>query len=103
MKVLPANLDNLTPAARAYGVTGGADNLEIGVPERAAEGAASLSGQQNKLALSTVRGGKRFALPLKGQLSDLVAKLPVAYLASGECVAGYFTEKMKRLPSCSST
>ena len=76
VKVLPANLDNLTPAARAYGVTGGADNLEIGVPERAAEGAASLSGQQNKLALSTVRGGKRFALPMKGQLSDLVAKLP---------------------------
>lgn len=29
VKVIPANLDKLTPAARAYGVTGGADNLEI--------------------------------------------------------------------------
>lgn len=45
--VLPANLDNLTAAARAYGVTGGADNLDIGVPEQAAEGAASLSGVQD--------------------------------------------------------
>lgn len=76
VKVRPANLDNLTAAARAYGVTGGADNLEISVPERATEGAASLSGQQNKLALSVAKDGKRFTLPMRGQLSDLVAKLP---------------------------
>lgn len=77
VKVLPANLEKLTAAARAYGVTGGSDNLEISVPERAAEGAAALSGQQNKLALSSLKNGTRFNLPMKGQLSDLIAKLPV--------------------------
>ncbi len=76
--VLPANLDNLTQAARAYGVTGGADNLEISVPEEAAEGAASLSGVQDKLALSSVKNGKRYCLPIKGKLSDIIAKLPAA-------------------------
>lgn len=76
--VVPANLDNLTAAARAYGVTGGADNLEIGVPEQAAEGAASLSGVQDKLALSRARDGKRYCMPVKGKPSDLVAKLPLA-------------------------
>lgn len=76
--VLPANLDNLTAAARAYGVTGGADNLEIGVPEEAAEGAASVSGMQDKLALSAARDGKRYCLPIKGTLSGVIAKLPLA-------------------------
>jgi serine/threonine-protein kinase HipA len=76
--VVPANLDNLTAAARAYGVTGGADNLDIGVPEQAAEGAASLSGVQDKLALSHARDGKRYRMPVKGTLSDSIAKLPLA-------------------------
>ncbi len=76
--VVPANLDNLTAAARAYGVTGGADNLEISVPEQAAEGAASLSGVQDKLALSQAKDGKRYCMPVKGKLSDLIAKLPAA-------------------------
>ena len=75
-QVVPANLDKLTPAARAFGVTGGADNLEIGVPEEAAEGAASLSGVQDKIALSHARSGKRYRLPVKGAQSDLIAKLP---------------------------
>ncbi|RXZ32339.1 type II toxin-antitoxin system HipA family toxin [Oxalobacteraceae bacterium CAVE-383] len=78
VSVVPANLDNLTAAARAYGVTGGADNLEIGVPEQAAEGAASLSGVQDKLALSRAGDGKRYCMPVKGKLSDLIAKLPAA-------------------------
>jgi serine/threonine-protein kinase HipA len=76
--VVPANLDNLTAAARAYGVTGGAANLEISVPEQAAEGAASLSGVQDKLALSHAKDGKRYCMPVKGKLSDLIAKLPAA-------------------------
>ena len=76
LKVLPADLGKLTDKARAYGVTGGADNLEITVPESAAEGAAALSGVQNKLALSTVTAGKRYTLPVHGKLSDLIAKLP---------------------------
>ena len=76
--VVPANLDKLTSVARAYGVTGGADNLEIGVPEQAAEGAASLSGVQDKLALSRAQDGKRYRMPIKGVLSDLIAKLPAA-------------------------
>lgn len=75
--VMPANIDQLTAAARAYGVTGGADNLEIGVPEQAAEGAASLSGVQDKLALSHARDGKRYRMPVKGTQSDLIAKLPL--------------------------
>lgn len=48
--VVPAKLDNLIASALAYGVTGGGDNLEIRVPEQAAEGAASPSGVQDKLA-----------------------------------------------------
>lgn len=76
--VLPAKLDNLTAAARAYGVTGGTDNLDIGVPEQAAQGAASLSGVQDKLALSHAKDGKRYCMPVKGKLSDLIAKLPSA-------------------------
>lgn len=78
VSVVPADLDHLTAAARAYGVTGGADNLEISVPEQAAEGAASLSGVQDKLALSMAKDGKRYCMPVKGRLSDLIAKLPGA-------------------------
>lgn len=77
VQVLPADLDKLTPTARAFGVTGGSDNLEIGVPEQAAEGAASLSGVQDKLALSSAQNGQRYCMPVKGTLSDLIAKLPV--------------------------
>jgi serine/threonine-protein kinase HipA len=76
--VIPANLDNLTAAARAYGVTGGADNLEISVPEQAVAGAASLSGMQDKLALSHARNEQQYCLPVKGQLTDFIAKLPFA-------------------------
>lgn len=78
VKVRPANLANLTAAARAYGVTGGADNLEISVPEAAAEGAAAVSGLQDKIALSSAHAGKRFVLPVTGRLSDVIAKLPLA-------------------------
>jgi serine/threonine-protein kinase HipA len=77
VQVRPADLDKLTATARAFGVTGGSDNLEIGVPEQAAEGAASLSGVQDKLALSSAQNGQRYCMPVKGTLSDLVAKLPV--------------------------
>ena len=77
VQVLPANLDKLTATARAFGVTGGGDNLEIGVPEQAAEGAASLSGVQDKLALSSARNDLRYCMPVKGTLSDLIAKLPL--------------------------
>jgi serine/threonine-protein kinase HipA len=77
VQVKPADLEKLTAAARAFGVTGGSDNLEIGVPEQAAEGAASLSGVQDKLALSSAQNGQRYCMPVKGTLSDLIAKLPV--------------------------
>jgi len=62
--------------ARTFGATGGADNLEIAVIEGATEGAASISGVQNKLALSTVHKGKRYTMPGHGTLSDMIAKLP---------------------------
>lgn len=76
VRVLPANPGNLTQAARTYGVTGGSDSLEISVPEAAVEGGASLSGHQNKIALSSAHGGRRFVLPTHGRLSDMIAKLP---------------------------
>ncbi|MBI3713967.1 MAG: HipA domain-containing protein, partial [Burkholderiales bacterium] len=76
VKIIPANIDHLTASARAIGVTGGSDNLEICVPEAAAEGAASVSGVQNKIALSSVNEGKTYTLPLRGKLSDIIAKLP---------------------------
>lgn len=72
----PADIDLLPQYARTFGVTGGADNLEIAVVEGATEGAASVSGVQNKLALSTAQKGKRYTLPAKGKLSDIIAKLP---------------------------
>lgn len=74
--VLPAQLEHLTQAARAFGITGGADNVEMSVPEAAAEGAASVSGVQNKLALSYAHEGKRFTLPMRGKLSGVIGKLP---------------------------
>jgi len=74
--VRPADIDALPDYVRTVGVTGGADNLEIAVVEGATEGAASISGVQNKLALSTANNGKRYTMPTHGRLSDLIAKLP---------------------------
>ena len=51
--VRPADIATLPDHVRTVGVTGGADNLEVAVVEGATEGAASVSGVQNKLALST--------------------------------------------------
>jgi serine/threonine-protein kinase HipA len=76
IKIIPANIDHLTAAARAIGVTGGSDNLEICVPEAATEGAAAVSGMQNKVALSSAKNGETYTLPLHGTLSDIIAKLP---------------------------
>lgn len=39
--------------------------------------APPLSGVQHKLALSSARNGQRYCMPVKGTLSDLIAKLPV--------------------------
>lgn len=74
--VRPADIDALPETVRTVGVTGGADNLEIAVVEGATEGAASVSGVQNKLALSTAHAGRRYTMPTHGRLSDLIAKLP---------------------------
>ncbi|RZT39168.1 type II toxin-antitoxin system HipA family toxin [Cupriavidus agavae] len=74
--VKPANIGALPEYVRTYGVTGGADNLEIAVVEGATEGAASVSGVQNKLALSTMRRGERYTLPTSDKVSDIIAKLP---------------------------
>ncbi|PWK35112.1 type II toxin-antitoxin system HipA family toxin [Cupriavidus plantarum] len=74
--VVPADIATLPEYVRTYGVTGGADNLEIAVVEGPTEGAASVSGVQNKLALSTVQRGERYTLPTHGKLSDIIAKLP---------------------------
>ncbi|MGI4815156.1 MAG: type II toxin-antitoxin system HipA family toxin [Janthinobacterium lividum] len=72
----PADPHAIPDYARTFGATGGADNLEVAVIEGATEGAASISGVQNKLALSTLQKGKRYTMPGHGKLSDLIAKLP---------------------------
>jgi serine/threonine-protein kinase HipA len=72
----PADPHDIPEYARTFGATGGADNLESAVTEGAAEGAASVSGVQNKLALSTMQKGKRYTMPGHGKLSDIIAKLP---------------------------
>ncbi|CAB3759503.1 type II toxin-antitoxin system HipA family toxin [Paraburkholderia solisilvae] len=72
----PADPHAIPEYARTFGATGGADNLEAAVIEGATEGAASVSGVQNKLALSTVRKGRRYTMPAHGKLSDIIAKLP---------------------------
>lgn len=76
VRIVPADFANLTPAALAYGVDGGANSYELSAPESAAAGAASLSGMQDKLALSKDEGGMHYGLPGRGKLSDTVAKLP---------------------------
>jgi len=77
VSVVPANLDNLTTKVQAYGVIGGNENLGIGVPEGAADGAAALSGATDKLALSHSEDWKQYRMPVKGKLSNIVAKLPM--------------------------
>ncbi|MDR5781264.1 HipA domain-containing protein [Caballeronia sp. LZ065] len=72
----PAHAHSIPKYARTFGATGGADNLEMSATEGATEGAASISGVQNKLALSTVNKGKRYTMPGHGRLSDVIAKLP---------------------------
>jgi len=52
LKLIPANLDQLTLAAKTYGVTGGVDELMVTAPEGSIPGGASLSGMQNKLAMT---------------------------------------------------
>lgn len=74
--VPPADPHAIPEYARTFGVTGGADNLEVSVVEGATEGAASVSGVQKKRALSTIEKGRRYTLPGNGKLSDLIAKLP---------------------------
>lgn len=76
VKIVPANLDNLTLAALAFGVIGGAERPNVIAPEGAAEGAASLAGLQDKLALVHLDDGQRYAIPTKGRLTNIIAKLP---------------------------
>ncbi|HVE08306.1 MAG TPA: HipA domain-containing protein [Paraburkholderia sp.] len=75
--VPPADPHDIPEYARTFGATGGADHFEVSVIEGATEGAASVSGVQNKLALSTMQRGKRYTMPGHGKLSDVIAKLPV--------------------------
>ncbi|SEB92579.1 serine/threonine-protein kinase HipA [Burkholderia sp. WP9] len=72
----PEDPHSIPEYARTFGATGGADNVEMSMTEGATEGAASISGVQNKLALSTVHKGKRYIMPGHRKLSDLIAKLP---------------------------
>lgn len=72
----PQDPRSIPKYARTFGTNSETDKLEIDVTEGATEGAASISGVQNKLALSTIQRGKRYTLPGRGTLSDMIAKLP---------------------------
>ncbi|OWY28518.1 type II toxin-antitoxin system HipA family toxin [Herbaspirillum robiniae] len=74
--VVPADIDKLTNMFRSYGAAGSHGEHQVEVPEKAALGAASLAGVQDKLALSTSKEGQQYCLPSKGRVSDVVAKLP---------------------------
>jgi Uncharacterized protein related to capsule biosynthesis enzymes len=74
--VVPADIDKLTNMFRSYGAAGSHGEHQVEVPEKAALGAASLAGVQDKLALSTSKEGQQYRLPSKGRVSDVVAKLP---------------------------
>jgi len=105
---VPANLDNLTAAARAYGVTGGADNLEITMLERATEGdrqqrqdtldmyrqVARDAGISPRIAVAAVRSAVDRAQATWGQLLDDM-NAPAA-------VACAIRERLKTLPLANS-
>lgn len=78
VRVVPANLDNLTAAALAFGVTGGTERPNASAPEGASQGAASLAGLQDKLALTQTNGKHQYCFPTKGALTNTIAKLPAA-------------------------
>lgn len=78
VKVIPASKVNLTREARIYIAGNGTAQLDIDVPEGATAGAASLAGVQDKLALAVSTDNSSYRIPLKGQLSNLIVKLPAA-------------------------
>ena len=76
MSVAPAMRPARRPKRTVCASAMGADNLEIGLSEQRPK-APPLSGVQHKLALSSARNGQCYCVPVKGTLSDLIAKLPV--------------------------
>lgn len=75
--IVPAAPSHAVDArALAFEAAGEPDPAPAAPIEGAAPGAASISGVQNKLALSRMRAGGRYTLPGRGRLSDVIAKLP---------------------------
>jgi serine/threonine-protein kinase HipA len=72
----PADPHDIPEYARTFSTSDGTNDFESSAIEGATEGAASVSGVQNKLALSTMQRGKRYTMPGLGKLSDVIAKLP---------------------------
>lgn len=73
--VPPDDRQAIPDYARTFGSARTASDHDVDT-EGAAEGAASISGVQNKLALSTVQKGQRYTLPGRGKISDVIAKFP---------------------------
>lgn len=73
----PADLATLTAAARAHGTPGGAEDGDIEMSEAAIVGAASLAGMQDKIALIALADGNSYGVSHGGQLTDVIAKLPL--------------------------
>ncbi|MBX3219738.1 MAG: type II toxin-antitoxin system HipA family toxin [Labilithrix sp.] len=77
LEVTPSDAETLPESVRrAVASPPGGAPPEIAPVEGDTEGAASISGVQNKLALSTAHAGRRYTMPTRGHPSDLIAKLP---------------------------
>jgi serine/threonine-protein kinase HipA len=76
IQMSPSDLSSLPSSLHRLPAPDGQHTREVAAVEGDTEGAASISGVQNKLALSTAHAGKRYTLPTRGSPSDLIAKLP---------------------------
>lgn len=76
VKVIPANLTKLPPSLSKIRIHGHPEVSAPITPEGAAAGGALLSGVQDKLALFYSYDDQLYRAPQKGEVSNVVAKLP---------------------------
>jgi serine/threonine-protein kinase HipA len=81
LEIIPSDVSTLPESVRQHPTLDGQRRPVVAAVEGDTEGAASVSGVQNKLALSTAQlattpKARRYTLPTRGSPSDLIAKLP---------------------------
>lgn len=74
--IRPAHPDSLPSPIRTRLITADADNVEMSVVDAPIEGAFSIAGVQDKLALSLIQKGKRYTVRTRHREADIIAKLP---------------------------